>query len=173
MFWHCSKQYRSTEQRLHLNRESSWIKPPIFPCHHHVLKIIMEEVFTSLKIYSKETQASFVYLWEDLSPIQGKHYSICCFKDHVMPWDDYRYFLEELVITLGGIPKRGSHFQAPDAIHQRQWMCRIQVCFRVFVLIAVPNKMAKEWKIFQSLLLMYSDYTEAWFQAGVPAQALP
>jgi len=51
----------------------------------------------------------------------------------VQPRDDYREFLELVIIFLGGIPSRGVRFAMPGAIHHARWMANALYSLKIWM----------------------------------------
>ncbi|KAL4131631.1 hypothetical protein QTP88_008916 [Uroleucon formosanum] len=122
-------------------------RPILFlACRHHIFEIILQSVFS----YSKLTTMSgpeipiFKRFKNNWNQIDQTKYStwvsdnevkkilhivaddviIFC-KDTLnqnLPRDDYKEFLELVIIFLGGVPPKGIHFKRPGAYHLARWM---------------------------------------------------
>ena len=50
-----------------------------------------------------------------------------------LPRDDYKEFLELVIIFLGGVPPKGIHFKRPGAYHLAIWMCKGIYCLKIYI----------------------------------------
>ena len=49
------------------------------------------------------------------------------------PREDYREFLELVIIFLGGTPPRGISFRGPGAFHLARWMAKAIYCLKMYL----------------------------------------
>ena len=47
--------------------------------------------------------------------------------------EDYREFLELVIIFLGGTPPRGISFRGPGAFHHARWMAKAIYCLKIYL----------------------------------------
>jgi hypothetical protein len=168
---------------------------------HHILEIVAEKAFTSMKIASSKSSSTgpdiaifrrFREKWPSID--QSKFLSaaesveITDFKDRTInysksqlaifhPRDDYSELLELVIIFLSGTPSRGIHFRAPGALHRARWMARIIYSFKIWMFRSqFKLTRVEETGIFQFLLFISDVYIQAWFEAPssatVPANDL-
>lgn len=164
-----------------------------FACRHHVMEIVLEKVFTALKITSASSGpdiAIFKRFREKWSSIDKNSYEtaagmteIDSFRERTLqfamknlqvgqPRDDYKEFLELAVIFLGGTPVRGFHVQAPGALHSARWMARVLYCYKMWMFKKQFSLKPSEVSgIFQFLLFVSDVYISMWFEATFPATA--
>ena len=161
-------------------------------CRHHVMEIVVEKAFTAMKIAPSTGPDILIFRrfqekwkWIDRSSFETATdmAEIACFKDRVIPYakkklmicqprDDYREYLELVIIFLGETPSRGIHFQAPGALHRARWMARILYSFKMWMFRSqFKLKPVEERGIFQFLLFVCEIYTKAWFEAPNPISA--
>jgi hypothetical protein len=50
-----------------------------------------------------------------------------------LPRNDYREFLELIIIFLGGTPLRDIILSQPDAYHLARWMAKAIYCFKIYL----------------------------------------
>ena len=107
-------------------------------CRHHILELVAENAYTEcmgptsgpeVQLFkrSKEEWTSIdLEVWEAIAAdapqdlLASRDDRIATFRRHLdtdQPRDDYRELLELSVIALGGIPKRGTRFYRPGALH--------------------------------------------------------
>ncbi|KAL4090708.1 hypothetical protein QTP88_025495 [Uroleucon formosanum] len=133
-------------------------RPILFlACRHHIFEIILQSVFS----YSKLTTMSgpeipifkrFKNNWNQIDQTKystwvsdnevkkilhkvGDDVIIFC-KDTLnqnLPRDDYKEFLELVIIFLGGVPPKGIHFKRPGAYHLARWMCKGIYCLKIYI----------------------------------------
>lgn len=164
-----------------------------FACRHHVLEIMLEKVFTTLKIIYASSGPDIAlfkrftkkWAWINHSMLETtagmkqvetfrnssvqfavRNLEIC------QPCDDYREFLELVIVFLGGIPPRGVHIIASGALHSARWMARILYCYKMWRFRSQFKLKASEEKgIFNFLLFVSDVYMIAWFEAPLPVSA--
>lgn len=129
------------------------------PCRHHIYEIILQVVFTKAKFsassgpdiplfkrFKKEwinknidqekfstwrTDANVYKILKDAAD------ELLMFAERQLqqdfPRDDYKEFLELIVIFLGGIPAKGIHFRQPGAYHLARWMAKGIYCLKIWL----------------------------------------
>lgn len=164
-----------------------------FACRHHIYEIVVEKIFTALKITAASSGPDislFKRFKEQWSFIDQGTYetaagmkeiesfqqqSIAFAESHLQlyqPRDDYREFLELVIIFLGGMPARGIHIIAPGALHAARWMARIIYCFKIWMFRSqFKLKLSEEQGMFTFLLFVSKIYLQAWFEAPNPVSA--
>ena len=168
------------------------------PCRHHILKIVLADVFQSLfgrfpgpqiPIFKrfKERWSSINHdrpedgmLDEVTATILGGHQYLKTValeyamevvqQDHQR--DDFRELLELTIMYLGGVPPRGIRIMAPGAMHQARWMAKAIYGLKVFMFRSQLNLTAKETKALRLFNLFVTlVYTEAWFRSSQVLEA--
>ena len=162
-------------------------------CRHHMMEIVLEKVFTALKISGpssgpdislfKRFKEQWHFMEKGSYDTADGMTEVDLFKESTLqfandnlqirhPRDDYREFLELAVIFLGGTPPRGIHFHAPGAVHRARWMARIIYCYKMWMFKKqFKLKLSEEQGLFQLLCFVSSTYMKLWFQAPQPARA--
>jgi len=157
--------------------EQMLIRPILFlACWHHISEIILQSVFS----YSKLTTMSgpeipiFKRFKNNWNQIDQTKYSTWVSDNEVkkilhkvaddviifctddlnlnLPRDDYKEFLELVIIFLGGIPPKGIHFKRPGAYHLARWMCKGIYCLKIYI-FQEQFKLTKAEITFITLLL--------------------
>lgn len=162
-------------------------------CRHHILEIVLEKVFTALKITAATSGpdiAMFKRFREHWGCIDKDKFGtatgmkeIESFRersiefavrnlDMCQPRDDYKEFLELAIIFLGGTPPRGVHIRVPGALHSARWMARILYSYKMWLFRSqFKLKLSEEQGIFNFLLFVSDIYIQAWFEAHVSVTA--
>ena len=162
------------------------------PCRHHILEIVLADVFKSLfgptsgpeiPIFKRfKEKWSFICrdrpeegaLDKETAAILGGHQDLktAAFEyametveqDHQR--DDFRELLELTIIYLGGVPPRGIRIMAPGAMHQARWMAKAIYVLKIFLLRSQLKLTVKETTALRVFSLFVTlVYTEAWFRA--------
>lgn len=128
-----------------------------FACRHHVFEIILQAVFSYVKVTVMNGPdiplfKRFKNFWKNVDTTHFRIYST--FKNsykylkHVeneislfctqrlndnFPRDDYREFIELILIFLGGSPPRGIKFRQPGAYHLTRWMAKAIYCIKILL----------------------------------------
>ena len=164
-----------------------------FACRHHVMEIVLEKVFTALKITAassgpdialfKRFKEHWPYIDQACFETAAGMEELQSFKDVTVqfalknleichPRDDYREVLELALIFLGATPARGVHFQAPGALHHARWMAKIIYCYKMWMFKSqFKLKPSEEHGIFKFLLFVSDLYIPVWFEAPMPTAA--
>lgn len=132
-------------------------------CRHHVMELIIGAVFQVCMGFGtsgpeillfKRFQARWEFIdtakfkrgietEEVLGFLQDVKLHILAFAnkqlEDIQPRDDYREFLELVVIFLGGFPVRGVRFMAPGAMHHARWMSKVGEFLIILTLNVVLN----------------------------------
>nr|XP_012144553.1 PREDICTED: LOW QUALITY PROTEIN: uncharacterized protein LOC105662954 [Megachile rotundata] len=87
------------------------------PCRHHIYELILRSV-----------QDPYVY--GKLQDVKEK-INFCLYHlRQKQPRDDYKEFLELIIIFLGGSLPRGNTFHVPGAFHHARWMAKLTYTFK-------------------------------------------
>ena len=88
------------------------------------------------------------------------------------PREDYRKFLELVIIFLGGTPPRGISFRGPEAFHHARWMAKAIYCLKMY-LFRGEFTLTKEEKIgIRDICIFLAKlYLKVWIQAPMTAIA--
>ena len=155
-----------------------------FACRHHILELVLACVFTTcmgptsgpdVQIF-KRFQKHWEYIDRaDFKPADGD--DITDIKDDTIdfaikhlecfqPRDDYKEFLELVIIFLGGSPPRGVHFMAPGAIHHARWMAKALYALKIYLFREQFKLTAYETRGIRDVsLFIVRLYVRAWFTA--------
>ena len=89
------------------------------------------------------------------------------------PRDDYREFLELVLIFLGETPPKGIHFRAPGAFHHERWRAKIIYCLNIWLFHQqfklTPREKYALIEFNMSVALLYMKH---WFIATISTEAL-
>jgi hypothetical protein len=97
---------------------------------------------------------------------------LCKILEVCHPREDYKEFLELVIIFLGSIPPRGVHINAPGALHSARWMARIIYSFKMWMFRSqFKLKASQQNGLFYFLLFVSDVYMRAWFEAPLSAAA--
>ena len=132
-----------------INIEQSLYKQLLFPCHHHMLELIIVAVFTacmgttsgpgrctSLQPVSEALGLIDKEKFEDASTDEYVAETIADVKDDIslfsfaqlqnnQPRNDCRKILELAFVFLGRVPPKGIRFMAPGPLHHDRWMNKV------------------------------------------------
>ena len=88
------------------------------------------------------------------------------------PREDYREFLELVIIFLGGTPPRGISFRGQGAFHHARWMAKAIYCLKIY-LFRGEFTLTKEEKIgIRDICIFLAElYLKAWIQSPMAAKA--
>lgn len=133
-------------------------RPILFlACRHHIFEIILQSVFS----YSKLTVMSgpeipifkrFKNNWNQIDQTKFNTWVsdnevkqilhkiaddviVYCKNalNQYLPRDDYKEFLELVIIFLGGVPPKGINFKRPGGYHLARWMCKGIYCLKIYI----------------------------------------
>lgn len=83
-----------------------------------------------------------------------------------LPRDDYREFLELIIIFLGETPSRGIHFRQPGAYHFARWMSKAIYCLKIYLFRQQFKLTQREEKALKRICcFIIKCYAKAWFSA--------
>lgn len=157
-------------------------------CRHHVYEIVLQGVFTEVKLATSTGPdiLLFIKFRKEWNTIDTNSYSIWSTDENVkdilkdvadetiqfctnkikedLPRDDYKEFLELIIIFLGGIPPRGIRFKAPGAYHLARWMAKALYCLKIFLFRKQFKITQREEKALKRLCcFIIKCYAESWF----------
>jgi len=88
------------------------------------------------------------------------------------PRDDYREFLELVIIILGAVPARGVRFMAPGAMHHARWLAKVIYCLKIWMFRGQFQLTKTEEKGLQDVCVFAASvYLKAWIMAPLAASA--
>ena len=88
------------------------------------------------------------------------------------PRDDYREFLELVVIFLGSVPARGVRFMAPGAMHHARWLSKVIYSLKIWMFRSQFHLTKPEEKGLQDVCVFAARvYLQAWITAPLAASA--
>lgn len=126
-------------------------------CRHHIFEIVLAAVFTEanvgvstgpdIAIFKKFKKQWPVINTENYIPGISHPRVIEILGDNVaevltfannkineaFPRNDYKEFLELVIIFLGGSPPRGIKFTKPGALHYARWMAKAIYCLKIVI----------------------------------------
>jgi len=163
-----------------------------FACRHHIMELLAGAAFTaSLAPSSAPEVLLFKRFQQNWSFIDQTNYQtgsefddiIDRVKQEILEFaknqllrqsvrDDYREFIDLVVIFLGGSPERGISFMAPGPMHHARWMSKVIYSLKVwmfrsqFKLTAFEEKGLRKMCVFAVVI-----YLKAWFTAPLAASA--
>lgn len=86
--------------------------------------------------------------------------------DQNQPRDDYKEFLELVVIFLGAVPKRGVRFLAPGAMHHARWMSKVIYSLKIWMFRNQFKLTSREEKGLRDVCIFaVRVYLKAWISA--------
>ncbi|KYM96054.1 hypothetical protein ALC62_13305 [Cyphomyrmex costatus] len=88
------------------------------------------------------------------------------------PRDDYKEFLEFVVIFLGEIPTRGIVFRIPGPIHHARWMAKALYSLKIFLFRSQFHLSARELSGLREIcIFIIKLYVKAWFTSTLAISA--
>jgi len=157
-------------------------------CRHHVYEIVLQGVFTEVKLATSTGPDILLFkkFRKEWNTIDTNSYSIWSTDENVkdilkdvadetiqfctnkikedLPIDNYKEFLELIIIFLGGIPPRGIRFKAPGAYHLARWMAKALYCLKIFLFRKQFKITQREEKALKRLCcFIIKCYAESWF----------
>lgn len=122
------------------------------PCRHHIFELVLRSCFDKLMgATSGPNMALFQRFRETWTKLDKDDYmtgsnevpddvrlTVLGFLEHNLstqkqPRDDYREFLELMMIFLGGIPKNGISFRIPGAVSHARWMTKAIYALKIYL----------------------------------------
>lgn len=168
------------------------------PCRHHILEIVIGEVFDKCLGPSAGPNISlfkrFRENWDNIdtlkfeSSVHDKDTSEIMSKwnnatqevlnfatnalTELQPRDDYKELLELVIIFLGGRPVRGVRFIAPGAYHRARWMAKIIYSLKIWMFRCQFHLTCNEARGLRDVNIFTAIvYTRAWFTAPLAVSA--
>ncbi|XP_050547295.1 uncharacterized protein LOC126908982 [Daktulosphaira vitifoliae] len=166
-------------------RNRAYDKMKSSACRHHVYEILLQSIFTEVKLatstgpeitlfknFKKEwpniDKNSYLIWTTDehvkniLMGIADEMIQFCKIKlEEELPRDDYKEFLELIIIFLGGLPPKGI---TPGACHIARWMAKSLYCLKLFLFrhqFKITQREDKCLKRFCCFIIKC--YPESWF----------
>jgi len=175
-----------------LGREMVWIA-----CRHHVMEIVLSNVFTSLLgATDSPSTALFKRFQKSWPSIDKDEYAVATddlFQDPVLnklrlemleylpralevqqPRDDYQELLRLSLLFLGGdnADKGSSTFRAPGPTHHARWMAKAIYALKMFLFRSQFQLTPQEFRNIQDLALFVSlVYVRQWNEAPLGIRA--
>ncbi|KYN07150.1 hypothetical protein ALC62_01887 [Cyphomyrmex costatus] len=88
------------------------------------------------------------------------------------PREDYRDFIELIIMFLGSTPPRGSKFRTPGAVHHARWMAKALYSLKIYMFKSQFRLTAEEKKgLCDICLFIVKIYVKAWFCAPIAVLA--
>uniref|UniRef100_A0A8D8TQ46 Uncharacterized protein n=1 Tax=Cacopsylla melanoneura TaxID=428564 RepID=A0A8D8TQ46_9HEMI len=163
------------------------------PCRHHIFELLLRAAFDEKMPASTGPKVmlfqNFQKAWEKLNKSNVKPFDqkgnlfkedsarILAFCEEQLklkqPRDDYKEFLELVILFLGGKVKNSS-LKAPGAVHHARWMAKAIYCLKIFLLryefVLEKNEVTALQEICIFIVFLY---VVPWFKApsGVKAPA--
>jgi hypothetical protein len=170
------------------------------PCRHHIMEIVLRDVFTALMGPSKSPEVDvfkrFQTGWPNLdhhkidngmddhetAEVFSRHGELvtsviefaadCLQKKDTQTRDDYRELLELSIIYMGAVPPRGFHILAPGAMHRARWMSKAIYSLKIFIFKSQFRLTAEEIISLRSFnLFICLVYLKSWYTAPTPIHA--
>lgn len=162
-------------------------------CRHHILEIVLKEVFNCKMGTSTASQPDifrkFQNGWSKLD--KQKHsleddnfgnkirntdqISKFLFEQlkNLQPRDDYKEFIQLCLICLGSLPREKITFKVPGAIHHARWMAKGIYCLKIYLFRDQFPVTDSEVKGIKNIcLFIINIYIKAWFTAHKPTKSL-
>lgn len=166
------------------------------PCRHHIYELVLRSVFET-KIPQVTTSPSiplfknFQKKWIDIDSsnfISGLEDQYCSsaienIREDILNFvrsqleiknsrDDYKEFLELVLIFIGGHFEKKIKIHPPGAMHQARWMARAIYCLKIFIFRHQYHVSANEKKaIGEVCIFIVKFYVKAWFTCTLPIKA--
>ena len=168
----------------------------LFACRHHIFEIVLQAVFAHVKITVTSGPdiplfKRFKSNWKNIdssnfriySTFQNSHknlkdvandISLFCIQrlNDNFPRDDYREFLELVLIFLGGSPPRGIKFRQPGAYHLARWMAKAIYCIKILLFSDQFKMTTREQNSLDEVCcFIVKCYIQEWITAPNPVTA--
>lgn len=167
-----------------------------FACRHHVFEIILQAVFSYVKVTVMNGPdiplfKRFKIFWKNVDTTHFRIYStfkksykylkdveneisLFCrqrLNDNFLR-DDYREFIELILIFLGGSPPRGIKFRQPGAYHLARWMAKAMYCIKIVLFSDQFKITTREQNSLDDLCcFIVKCYIQEWITAPNPIAA--
>jgi len=167
-----------------------------FACRHHICLIVLQAVFVTSKLSvmsgpdiplfkrfknnwlnldlrNFHTWTSHPEIFEELKYVVEDVLLFCTKTiEDKYPRDDYKEFIELVMIFLGKTPPRGIHFRPPGAYHLARWMAKGIYCFKMLLFYQQLKLSIVEKRGLQEICcFIVQCYLEAWICAPDPITA--
>lgn len=165
------------------------------PCRHHIYELVLKSVFEAkLCITSGPDVPIFKRFQQFWGNIDQNKFKAGIMNDFVktilndvcdnvisfannylllkQPREDYREFLELIVIFLGGVPLRGISFRTPGVIHHTRWMAKALYCLKIYIFrdqFSLTQR--EEMSITSICIIIVRLYVKAWFSVPLASNA--
>lgn len=167
-----------------------------FICRHHIYEIVPKSIF-EIK-FGKSTGPDvtqfkeFEIFWKSIDKTNYEpgindsfvNKSLYDVKEEILKFsieylekdlirNDYREFLELVIIFLGGKSSNDIKFHPPGAIHHARWMAKAIYCLKIYIFRKqyLSNNREDELKYRDVCIFIIRAYTRAWFCSPFAAQA--
>lgn len=165
-------------------------------CRHHVFEIILQSVFVGSKFAPSSGPdiplfKRFKNQWKTIDLTQFSIWSMDVKTSNVLndvrqqilifaheklrddfPRDDYKEFLELIVIFLGDVPPGGIKFRQPGPYHLARWMAKGIYCLKIILFQKQFKLSVGDKKALQTICcFIVKCYAESWFTAPDAVQA--
>jgi hypothetical protein len=164
-------------------------------CRHHIMELIIKAVFQVCLGATSSPEVPlfkrFQQYWEFIDrdryesgmaddtvskSVQDIRDSIIVFANRYLaesqPRDDYREFLELVVIFLGSVPARGIRFMAPGSMHHARWLSKVIYSLKIWMFRSQFHLTKTEEKGLQDVCVFAARvYLKAWITAPLAASA--
>ncbi|KYN05953.1 hypothetical protein ALC62_03109, partial [Cyphomyrmex costatus] len=159
-------------------------------CRHHMYELVLRSIFeASIKtpvngpnvgLYKRfqqswsnidtmafETGISEINIASVLSNSKDDIIAFCIDQlKKTQPREDYREFLELVIIFLGGIPSRGILFRAPGAVHDARWMSKALYSLKIYMYKSQFQLTPQELSGLRDVCIFIVQlFVKAWFTA--------
>lgn len=167
-----------------------------FACRHHIFELILQSAINGAKLYMssgpdiaifkrfKNTwvglNKSNISLWSSSNYMQrilcNVHEELLLFCSKAVTEkqsrDDYKEFIELVIILLGGTPPSGINIRRPGAYHQARWMAKGIYCLKIF-LLRLEFKLTKieEHALERICSFIIKVYIKSWVTSTITSEA--
>ena len=160
-------------------------------CRHHIMELVLATAFEeTMGVSSGPDIAIFKRFQTAWQKFDHTNYETGAMNEQVMnvvkeemetiitfcetklteihPREDYREFLEIVLIFLGVAPARGVRFRTPGAFHHARWMAKAIYSFKIWMFRGQFRLTAREEKGLRCLCVFVTKiYIKAWFTASL------
>ena len=167
------------------------------PCRHHIYEIILQSVFKEKMYQSSGPNVplfkNFQNAWPTInklnfvSGIETQYvrqtitdtviqetikFSIDVLQREQQPREDYKEFLQLIIIFLGGTPPKNISFRAPGAFHHARWMAKALYCLKIYLFKHQFSITAEEETGIRDICIFLATfYIKPWIRATMTAEA--
>ncbi|XP_076298843.1 uncharacterized protein LOC143217957 [Lasioglossum baleicum] len=166
-----------------------------FPCRHHIYEIILRSAYDEKlekssgpnvpifkhfqAVWPQINKANFIagiedeYVHQSINNLtEVLEFAMQTLKSEKQPVEDYREFIELVIIFLGGKCAENYVFRAPGAFHHARWMAKAIYCLKIYLFRKEFTLTSKEVTGIRDICIFLANlYLKAWIRAPFAIEA--